>query len=499
MQEPRNAPDSIGARRSAATIVRSTPWRRDVSRADSPEKLVDEKPEAGWLAYWGPPIVAGLVIGTLLVGAWRFLGIGRTAVDEIAAEWKWGEFEANDKLRQQVVGLGREAREDLLATYLAAPCDYADYKLWLGTILATEPFFDTSSLVEAVRTGDACDQRTSAVILAEILQDADPELVLPGILAWLEDVEDDQHDAPIRALGTMSPLIGAWHGRARAALLELATRRGSDPEPLEDNFRAEDRAAAVNALGDFLPDDGVLALLTTVMTDDDDHPSPRIVAIRQMSQNGAFDDLETWKTACESATWQVRQTAAENLVRSPDPAFSSVLEKLHTDAESVVRIGAIETETHRRRPTMLPVAGQLLEDHDEWVRFYAMLAVAAFGEEPGAALRNGMLLRVFRDSDDEIDVEGAVLALTRVLGKTPPGFREIDVHRHKEEVDAAAIKGFMGDAGGRTEAAAEVQKMLGADAVYPVAERKKALQTMLEHADLENQARAKLLLEELGD
>ncbi len=462
----------------------------------------------GFLRYWGPPVAIGLVLGVVFLYGWRFLTV--SPVDRLVDQWRWAENEAirgqNEALAADIRALGRSAGDDLLDAFAAASCEFSDHKLWIGGLLIDEPFQDLEGLAGLARNGDECDRRAASTLLALTLgRETDHDLVMPGILDWLHDLDSDYHDAPIEAVVAMFPLYGEWDGRAKQALVALAAKRPPRTDvPADEDWTARDRSDALRALVEWLrpvaaePDAEVLALLTSVLNDETDDSGPRIEALRGLSGGKAeLGGTESWIAALRSADSVVRQAAAEHLGGSVDPAFDEALAALHRDEHEIVRVASVDTQTKRRSPTVLPVIDELLEDWDEWVRYEALRSVSVFRAEPGAGSRNGMLIRLLATSTNKQDINGAILALFAITGKLPDGITESHLDRIMWEVDEGPLQAFMNDATARKNAVVLFREQFGGTAVWTTSDREKTLRKLLEHPDLKNQARAKDELEKL--
>lgn len=449
-----------------------------------------------FLAYWIPPIGIGLVVGLAIVWVWRAGGIGRTPVDDIVEHWEWGAHDANEALADRIAALGPSARRDLVDAFEAVDPDYPELKVWIAGLLTEEPFFDTKTLADAARGDDRWARRTAAVALAlRLREEADPDIVMPGILDWLKDLAIDDHELPVSAVAALGPLPPEWEARSREALIELARRRAPIGDPDED-WSPEDREIVIQqGLARMIPDAAVVDVLHEVMTDEQDDFAPRVAAIRALSENRVFDRFDAWKAAAASADGVVRQAVADNLFRAQDREFGEILKPMHVDASPLVRAGSLDTQVLRRQPTMLDVLDVLLEDHDEWVRFAAAEAVAAFKDASETPRNAAMLLCLLEESDNGQDVTGALLALQAITGEVW-GFREVDVHPNIQEVEQSALDAFLQDPAGRKEAAAKYRARFGG-ATWTKEDRIAVLERLREHADPDNRTRAEKLLSEL--
>ncbi len=448
----------------------------------------------GFAAYWGPPVLLGLLAGGLIVGGWHLVRKLRTSpVDGIVARWFWHDSETNDRLATEIAALGPSARGDLLAAFRGAPD--LDQQVWIAQRLLAEPFFERKALVEFARSGTGAAHRAAAVALAlDLREEADPDLVMPGVVEWLTDMEVDSHELAIAAAAALGPLPPPWHERVRDALMAIVRFRpppGTDPD---FDFTPDDRETAILVgIGQYATEPDVQALLEAEMTDESEPAHTRVAAIRALAEHQVFGSFEPWRRAAKSADPVVRQALADNLLRTQDRSVFDILQPLHEDENEFVRSSSVETQTARRQSTILPVVHQLLEDWSPEVRFYTLLAVAAFKDEPGNPERCGHVLRMLEESDEPLDVAGAILALSRITGEVY-GVREIDVHQLMDEVDEDALEAFVKDADGRREAAAKWRDKFGGAAVYTDGDRRKALEALAQHKDPENRARAEKLL-----
>lgn len=461
----------------------------------------------GIVRDWVVPIVLGLALGGGLVAGWGAL---QSPASKLVASWDPADYEHNEQLAEEIRKLGRDAREDLLKVFrgleVGTDGDGTDErKMWAADLLAREPFFDTRSLIDIVKDPGAplWDRRAAASALVEVLRkDVDPTAVVPILLEWLEDLTVIDHTTPLVRLKMLrhdQVLPPGEDGRWKAAVMRLAD--GATREKPADEWDLErlvsDRMRAVFELGDALPDADAKDLLWRIAADEADHLSPRVAAVRTLAQGLVFDDPEPWERVGASTDVTVRQTVAENLLRTPDPVYDGMLTAFHSDAGELVRSGSIDTQQHRGRPTMLPILGRLIEDHSSAVRGAAIVACGTFKNHvDGIGERQGMLLRVLETSDSDEDVGNAVLALRMMTGQHF-GFGDTDVDVSGRMTDPAACAAFRSDAEGRARALEKWRAHLGGAAVWPDARRREALEALLAHADPANVERAKAELAKL--
>jgi hypothetical protein len=281
--------------------------------------------------------------------------------------------------------------------------------------------------------------------------------------------------------------------RLRAGLLKIATRSGSrSPADEEDAERQQnDRETAVHFLGDFLTEDDAKAALWGIAVDDTDSSSVRSAAVQVLVAGKQLTDIDGWKVVAKARDPIVRQTVADNLAQSPDPAFDAVLAPLHQDEGEFVRKSSIEAQVARNRPTMLPVADLLLEDVSPYVRFETLVACGVFKNHlDGMGARQGMILRLLETSETDEDIQGAILALHMITGRTF-GFRSGDVDVARREVSDAWTASFKADAEDRKRTVQQWREHLGGTAVWTDGDRMQVLQKLLDHADPANRDRAK--------
>lgn len=463
--------------------------------------------KGGVLGDWILPILVGLAIGAGLVWGWRAL---RSPTEKLVARWTWEDYEGNAQLGESIRGLGKEAREDLLAAFRAieVPDDGAGLdhkKVWAAELLAADPFFDTRSLLDLVRDPAApkWDRRAAAAALVDVLRkDVDVQAVVGPLLGWLEDLAALDHSVPIVRLKTLRhdevfppDRDEPW----RRALMRLADP-SSRPQPAnpEDAWRlVDDRLRSLYELGDASGDPEVKAFLWRIASDESEEAAARVAAIRGLAEKARkdapdpFADHEKWIALTKSADATVRQSVAENLFRTGDPAYDPALAALHADPEELVRSGSLYAQVARGRPTMLPIMDQLLEDHSEAVRSQALIACGVFKDHAdGIGARQGMILRLLELSESDDDVSGAVVALALMTGQHF-GFGEGDVDLRNREVNDAAVAAFRSDREGRRLAVEKWRARLGGAAVWTDDDRRKTLEKLLLHADPANVERAK--------
>ena len=469
--------------------------------------------KGGILREWVIPIVTGLLLGGALVYGWKHgRELLRSDVDKVVAEWSYGDLEENDRLRDEIRKLGKESRADLLKAFRATevpanPDGEEEQKVWVGQTLAGDPFFDTRSLLEIARDPAApvWDRRCAAAALIHTLQkDVDPTAVTEPILGWIEDLTLFDHLialTSVRQLRSDAVFPPDQEDRLRKGLVQLASS-GARPVPADeyDAMRlVSDRERVLRLLGGLVSHDDVKELVWSLASDENEDVRVRVAAVQTLASNRQFDeaDLPRWKQLSQSADVTVRQTVAENLQATPDPAFDSILAPLHVDAGAFVRKGSIETQVHRGRPTMLAVMDLLLEDADPWVRREAMVACGVFKTTiDGAGARQGQILRILETSDEEADIEGALIALNLMTGQSF-GLAAGDVDGRAQRVSETAVTAFMADVEGRRAAVEKWRQHIGGQAVWTDADRRKTLEKMLSHADPDNVARAKSELAKL--
>jgi hypothetical protein len=486
--------------------------------APTPEKpasddTAGERP-GGLLREWVLPIVFGLAIGAGIVWVWRHGGeLLRSDAEKVVARWSPDDFEENDRLAEELKKLGKDARADLLQAFRgievpANPDSEDEWKFWTAMSLAGDPFFDTRSLLEIARDASSpkWDRRCAAAALVHTLRkDVDPTAVVEPLLEWLEDPTIFNHIlamTSVRQLRSDSIFPPDQEARLRKALLGL-TESGSRPKPPDeyDQVRLRtDRERAVRSLASFITEDDVKARIWAIAQDESDDVHLRAAAIQTLAVSRQFDDVEPWKKVAASPDVIVRQTVADNLVLTPDPAYDQILAPMHADAGPLVRKGSLETQAHRNRATMLApdLMGCLVEDHDSFVRFEALVACGVFKSHlDGMGARQGMALRLLETSDDDEDVAGAILALHMMTGQSF-GFEPGDLDVQNRSVRDTAVAAFKADRDGRKMAVEKWRAHLGGTAVWTDSDRRAALERLLKHADPENVRRATEELAKLG-
>jgi len=471
------------------------------------------RPESkGFVRDWVLPIAVGLVLGAAIVGGWKY-GPAMLASDaeKIVRAWQPGEFEQNEELDGKLRGLGKDARADVLAAFRAVQvpknafnCE-EEQKVWVGRVLAGEPYFDSRSLLEIARDEGApvWDRRCAAAALVLTLgKEVDPTAVVEPLLQWIEDLETLDHAIPLRCLGQLSrySLFPPAEGdRALRARLQLASKDARPlPPELEDQLRlAADRELAVGDLGEKISRDEVKKALWDLALDESDDVRVRVAALRTLGSKAQFKDtLAQWKRLASSAEVVIRQTVVDNLGTCEDPAYDDVIAPLHQDEGELVRVGSIESQILRNRATMLPILGLLVEDASPYVRRQALLAAGHFKNHlDELAQRKGMVLRAFETSDDDEDIAGAVGALRELTGETF-GFAAGDVDA--EGATEASVAAFKADVEGRRQAAQKFRELLGPGAVWTDADRKPWLEKLLQSKDPKNRERAQQELDELS-
>jgi hypothetical protein len=472
------------------------------------------RPGALWrfVREWVLPVAVGLGVGAGAVFAWLAM---RSETEKIVARYHAEEEDLED-LADELRALGAGARDDLFKKFLAIPGRQARWKHWVGQQLVGEPFFGTRLLVEVVRKEGAgqgateWDQRVAAAVLVDALRrETNPVLVVPPLVRWLEDLSVLDHQLPMQALSTLRGLQllpPDAEPAVLAALVRLASRdRYAGVTDEDDLAEVEiDRALAVYQLGDFLPAQQVKDLLWGAALDEDEAVQVRANALMALAMNKVFEDPEPWARAARSEVAAVRQTVADNLLRTRLLDYDPVLDALHRDADPLVRMGSVQAQTTRLRPTFLDDFALLVEDHETWVRFWALLGAGSFpgqdveGHGGRATDRLGMLVRVLEESDQPDEVTAALLALHQLTGGKHFGFRPDDVDLVFQSVEPAAVEGYLRDTEGRQHAVQQWREHLGGVAVWTPADRARALAALATHADPENRALAQAELARLN-
>ncbi|MCE9636682.1 MAG: hypothetical protein K8T90_13340 [Planctomycetes bacterium] len=468
--------------------------------------------KGGIFREWVLPIGVGLIIGAAAVMAWKhgrqFL---QSDAEKLVQQWSWGDFEENDRLEAELKKLGKDARSDLLQAWrrMEVPADpdgEDEAKTWAAQILASDPYFDTRSIVEIVRDPSApvWDRRTGAAALTHTLhKDVDPTAVVEPLMGWLEASEITDHIialTSIRQLRADSVFPPDQEDRLRKGLLHLVSRTARPAQVDEyGTIRVRtDRERGVRAISSFVTHDDVKDALWQLSRDDADDIHVRVAAIQTLAGNSQFDDPEKWKSLAAAKDDIVRQCVAENLVSCNANGFDGILATFHADAAPLVRKGSIETQAQRGRPSMLPVMDVLLEDSDQWVRHEALISCGLFKEHlDGQGARKGMILRLLETASEDSDIEGAIVALNLMTGQSF-GFAAGDVDGAKRSASDAGVAAFKSDRAGRAEAVAKWRAHLGGDAVWTDGDRKKTLEKLLTHADPLNVERAKAELAKLA-
>lgn len=482
--------------------------------AEPTDSATDPGPKGGFFKDWVVPIVVGLGIGAGIVLAWNRGGeLFESDVWKIAQGWESDAWQENDQLAADVRKLGKDARADVLDAFRKVEVPANPWngefrmKIWLGTILAGDPFLDARSLLEIAQSGTASvwDRRCAAAALVTTLRkDVNVAAVIEPLLTWLEDLTVHEHrDAwtPIRYLRTDDLFPPDQEERLRRAILRLAARdaRPKPDDPEDEPVIATDRALFTRELKDFVSFEDVKAALWKASGDESDDSAVRSFAIQALAHGNQFDDIEAWKRLTASADDTVRQTVADNGGLAKDPAFDSVLAPLHVDESALVRLGSIDSQVVRGRATMLPVIDVLLEDASPFVRRAALIACGRFKDHAETAgARMGMALRLLESSDADEDVEGAAVALFGMTGQSfgiAPA--DIETRPGREQVREEAIAAFKADEEGRRVAVAKWRALVGGAAVWTDADRAKTLAKLETHADPENREHAKAELAKL--
>lgn len=459
--------------------------------------------KAGFFREWVLPVTFGLVIGGALVWAWRSGShLLHSDAWNIVAPLGIDESADADEAAKALRALGPSARADIVDVLRDLPPSRMDAKAWVAEQLAGEPWYDTTTLKEIVRDPSApkADRRAAACALAASQQkEVDAELVLPVFEEWLMDATSPDRGLAVSHVDQMwhnDMLSTKWEQAITKALCKTAEKVQSPSPEFGDSFD-EDRAQALYVLTRALksvPGDEVKNLLVAVALDENDDEYARVSAIRALADGNWLDaeSVPTWEKIAKSATPTVRQTVADNLSKTPLPEFDKVLEPLQYDAKDLARDGALDSQTERRRPTMLARFDEFLEDSYEIVRYRAMFACGVFkSHTEGLPQRAAMILRLLETSNEPADVEGALLAMKLITDKVY-GVQEQDVHLRSKTVEETSLATFMADAKGRKAAADEYRsKHFGASCVWTDADREKTLTKLLTHADEANVERAK--------
>lgn len=470
----------------------------EAAPAGAPPKS-EEK--GGFVREWVVPVVLGLAIGGAVVGGWRF---GRdffasAAFHIVEKKRNSVDPEEDEAFVKELRALGASARTDLLDALVAEPADQMELKIWIARQLAGEPWFATTSLKELVANPKSAKSDRRAVVAAlvdEQSKEVDTELVLPVFEDWLKDADDDERTLAIPRVEHMwreGMLNSRWEARFKAALLDVARRVPNPKETIAERIIL-DRAAALLALELALPDDDVKKTLWTTAKDDTDDALVRINSIRSLAGGKVLDDADIpdWQAVAKAKDDAVRQAVADNMSKATSPKYDEVVVPLQFDAHDLTRFGALDSQIRRRRPSMLERFDELVEDSYEWVRFTAMFGAGTFAkvDDGRQGARAGAMLNFVESGEDPTDVMGAILGL-RLMTNEIHGVQATDVHVNQQDVDETALKTFMADKAGRKQAADQWRAWFHGTAAWTAADRKKALEKLLQHADPKNVERAK--------
>jgi hypothetical protein len=460
-----------------------------------------------WLLEWVLPVAVGAGLGLAILFGMR---ASRSEPCKLVEQWQVNDYDVQDALRDELIALGESARPEMRDAFLECTHEgYPEQKVWVGQLLADEPFHDTRFLMKQAREGKKWDQRAAAVALVEVLEkEVEAEAVLPGILAWLEDLEVEYHVPAITAAAVMLnlDLVPAdSRDRLRDALIVLGDRVGRGLPGLsagaDGDISIDDRVSVASALAPLIPDEKAIAALEKMTGDTDEFEEVRVAGIRSLSMRSAMENVELWIALMADKYAIVRQATVENLFRSNKPEFNEGLAKCHLDAVPTVRRGSVWSQTKRGVPSMLPVLHELFEDSEVWVAFDTLIAVSRFKEQASATgvlpAAAGHAMRILGGSDREDAVGGAMLLLYRTT-KQAFGVPEDKIYDHRDEIEEAALKAFMADTEGRKQAVAQYAEHWKGAAVFTDDDRAKVLTKLLDHADPDNQARARAELTKMG-
>ena len=473
--------------------------------ADGGETTTQE-PRGSFLSEWVLPIVLGLALGG--GGVWVWMEFAHSKAWKIVLKYDYDDQGDNEEIAKELRSLGAGARGDVVTAFRDVGDDAIEAKIWVGHQLAGEPWFDTASLKEICKDGkaSAVSRRAAAIALVDSQhKEVDTELVLPVFEEWLLDLSAVDHSLVAQRVDHMSRagmLSSQWEGRIKKALIRVcdrAARRAAPPKEYADRID-DDRAGVILTLQIALPDEDAKKLLWSVAKDEDDDEGVRINSVRALAEGGVLDadTLADWTAVSKTKLASVRQTVADNLSRAKLPEFDTVLEPLQYDSHPFVRAGAIDSQTKRRRPTMMARFDEFVEDGEMSVRFLAMIAAGSFKNfAEGAAQRGAMLCRVVETSEDREDVQAAVIALKMITDEVY-GFQATDVLVHEQVVEETALKTFLADRAGRKQAADKWRAKLGPGAVWTDADRRATLEKLLKSADEKTVERARALLTKLA-
>jgi len=447
------------------------------------------------LFEYGLPIVIGVALG---YGILQLMQAATPEACRLVDQWDVNDGEAQLGLEDQIVALGDGARADLREAFMdCTDAEFPDQQVWVGQMLGREPFMDTRFLYNVARDGKGWPRRTAAVALVDVLdREVDPTVVLPGVFAWLEDLDVEYHVPAIAAAGALlahNLIPPGQIDRLEAALVAIADRKGRGLPGLstgaDGDISIDDRISVAAALEPLVSRPRAQQCEATLMTDEDEWEEVRVRALQALSKGRVFDLVEEWKATARSEQDIVAQAALENLFRSKDPVFNDVLLEGHSHRSWLVRRASLFSQLKRGYPTMLGVFHELVEDSSEWVANDAILAAAQFKDQEGTAGRAGHILRFLETSDDEVVVMASIVALFRMT-RQEFGIPKGKILDRMDSVDDAALKAFMADPEGRKEAAAQYAAQWGGAAVFTDAERAEALRKLMQHADSENVERA---------
>jgi hypothetical protein len=475
-----------------------------VDEAPAAEAAPMNEEKGGFVREWVVPIGLGLALGLVVVGGWKYgpQVLASAAAKLVAKKQNSQSADEDDAIEKELRSLGSGARTDLIDAMTDLQPHQIDLKIWVAHELSGEPWFATTSLKELLadaKTAKVDKRAVAAALVDEQSKEVDTELVLPVFEDWLKDSASDDRTVAVPRVEHMwreGMLNSRWEARFKTALLDMAKRVEIADEELAERYIL-DRASAILALQQSMPDEDAKKLLWATAKDETDDQLVRINSVRSLADGRILDDkdIPDWKQVAAAKDDGVRQAVADNMSKATSPAYDEVVTPLQFDAHFLTRVGAIDSQTRRRRPSMLERFDELTEDHYEWVRFQAMFGAGTFAKmTEGEGARAGIMLNALESAEDPIDVMGAFLGLKLMKDKVF-GLKETEVHVQQQDVDEEALKTFMADKPARKQAADQYRALFGGTAAWTDKDRKAALQKLLNHPDPKNVERAKAELD----
>jgi len=424
--------------------------------------------------------------------AWAALAVALFAMIVLALRWKdlrvaWVLSDLDDEPEATAEALRKDLslpyKAELREAYLEGGRRFSA-QVYLGKVLAQDPFYMSDTVREAMDAEDAEVRRAAAVTFLEI--SFDPRTP-PGRMddRALEVFEEWAAEPAHASLFLFIQRLGYYDDERLAEPLAEILASEAPQDSLDAIGRSNrNREASAKALKRYADREIAMDAFRTVIERDEESDMVQAYALQGLGRGGGGDDPELWGKAARSDSTVKRQVAASNL-RYVEGAWAvPLLLRLSEDVNNVVRREAIDSIAEQGAPEYLDHVHYWAEDSWDSIR----------GDLPGHLHDLGVkdhtpLMAWILREHDPLVVEKAYVALVKTTnehhGLTDEKW---DVFKSQMRRRAGIMKELMVDEERKEEAILEWSG--GPDRFYTDEDRVPHLIRQLRHAARENVERA---------